>query len=53
LAAIDVGDLLIASSIEGHAMKHGGTALKPAILGRAVDPLPVGAGLIRVLLGAR
>jgi hypothetical protein len=53
LAAIDVGDLLIASSIEGHAMKHDGSLPKPAILGRAVDPLPVGAGLIRVLLGAR
>jgi len=52
-AAIEVGDLLIASSIEGHAMKHDGTLPKPAILGRAVDPLPVGAGLIRVLLGSR
>lgn len=52
-APIEVGDLLIASSIEGHAMKHDGTVAKPAILGRAVDPLPVGAGLIRVLLGAR
>ena len=52
-ASIDVGDLLIASSIEGHAMKHDGTVPKAAILGRAVDPLPVGAGLIRVLLGAR
>jgi hypothetical protein len=53
VASIDVGDLLIASSIEGHAMKHDGTLPTPAILGRAVDPLPVGAGLIRVLLGAR
>ena len=52
-AAIDVGDLLIASSVEGHAMKHDGRLPKAAILGRAVDPLPVGAGLIRVLLGAR
>jgi hypothetical protein len=34
-------------------MKHDGTVPKAAILGRAVDPLPVGAGLIRVLLGAR
>ena len=34
-------------------MKHDGTLPKPAILGRAVDPLPVGTGLIRVLLGAR
>jgi hypothetical protein len=52
-AAIEVGDLLMASSIEGHAMKLDGSVPKAAILGRAVDPLSVGSGLIRVLLGAR
>jgi hypothetical protein len=50
---ISVGDLLIASPLAGHAMKHDGTLAAPAILGRAVDPMTVGAGLIRVLLGAR
>jgi hypothetical protein len=53
VAPIEVGDLLIASPLAGHAMKHDGSVPTPAILGRAVDPLPVGAGLIRVLLGAR
>jgi len=53
VAPIEVGDLLIASTLAGHAMKHDGSLPTSAILGRAVDPLPVGAGLIRVLLGAR
>jgi hypothetical protein len=52
-APIDVGDLLIASPLTGQAMKHDGNLPAAAILGRAVDPLPLGGGLIRVLLGAR
>ncbi len=52
-ARIEVGDLLIASSLPGHAAKHDGTAPAVAVVGRAVDPLPFGTGLIRVLLGGR
>jgi len=50
---IGAGDLLVASSLEGHAMKHDGRMPAAAILGRAVDPLQGGAASIRVLLGAR
>jgi hypothetical protein len=50
---IEVGDLLTASALAGRAMKHDGSLPAATVLGRAVDPLPVGEGSIRVLLGAR
>ncbi|HZN02628.1 MAG TPA: hypothetical protein VFD06_03470, partial [Candidatus Polarisedimenticolia bacterium] len=49
---ITSGDLLVVSTIPGHAM----AAASPApgqILGKALDPLQGGTGLIRVLIGAR
>jgi hypothetical protein len=50
-AAIAVGDLLTTSSVTGHAMK----AIDPlrafgAVIGKALEPLPSGAGLIRILV---
>ena len=51
--SIEVGDRLTASSIQGHAMKHDGSLPNSTILGRAVDPLSAGTGLIRVLLSIR
>jgi hypothetical protein len=49
--AISVGDLLTTSTIAGHAMK----ATDPsrafgAVIGKALQPLPTGAGLIRILI---
>ena len=50
-AAIDVGDLLTASSTPGHAMK----ATDPrrafgAVIGKALRPLRTGTGLIPILV---
>jgi len=49
--AIEVGDLLTTSSVAGHAMK----ATDPlrgfgAVIGKALQPLPAGTGLIRILI---
>ncbi|MBI4470276.1 MAG: hypothetical protein HY650_13240 [Acidobacteria bacterium] len=48
---IEIGDLLVTSSTPGHAMK--GTdrgRMLGAIVGKALEPLTSGAGVIRVLL---
>jgi len=48
---IERGDLLVTSSTLGHAMK--GTdrmRMLGAIVGKALDPLPQGTGVIRVLV---
>jgi hypothetical protein len=50
--AIAVGDRLTASPAAGTAMKVD-PAAGAAILGRAIEPLDSGTGLVRVLLGAR
>lgn len=50
---IDVGDRLVASPTSGHAMRDDGSVKGVTILGRAIDPLASGAGLIRVLVAAR
>jgi len=49
--AIQVGDLLVTSSTAGHAMK--GTDLSKmlgAVIGKALEPLPRGTGVIQVLV---
>ena len=51
--AIAVGDRLTSSPSPGVAMKADLGVEGPALLGRAIDPLPTGSGLIRVLLGGR
>ena len=51
--AVRVGDRLVASSIPGVAMKADPSTVNAAVLGRAVEPLEAGSGLIRVLVGVR
>lgn len=52
--AISRGDLLVSATTPGYAMK--GTdkqKMLGAIIGKALDPLPKGTGMIRVLLSSR
>lgn len=49
---ISVGDLLVASSTRGHAMRANEGAAS-GILGKAIDPLTEGTGPIRVLVSLR
>ncbi len=48
--AIAIGDLIVASENPGHAMKSE-TVSPGQILGKALEPLPAGTGMIRVLIG--
>ena len=50
--SIRVGDLLTLSATPGHAMRAG-TAAPGTILGKAVEPLEEGTGLIKVLVMLR
>ena len=57
---IQVGDLLVTSSLPGHAMKAlpemiNGIAIYPtgAILGKALEPLQHGTGVIKVMVTLR
>jgi hypothetical protein len=48
---IDVGDLLTTSSVPGHAMKATDSSMAfGAVLGKALEPLNAGRGLIPVLI---
>ena len=50
-AAIAVGDLLTSSSVAGHAMKASDTSRAfGAVIGKALQPLLSGVGLIRILI---
>ena len=49
--AIAVGDLLTSSSVVGHAMKASDSPRAfGAVIGKALQPLPSGVGLIRILI---
>jgi hypothetical protein len=48
--AIAPGDLLTTSATHGHAMRAGSTAPMGTILGKALEPLAQGTGVIRVLV---
>lgn len=49
--AIQIGDLLVTSSTPGHAMKGTDRSrMFGAVLGKALQPLPSGAGVIEVML---
>lgn len=57
---IQIGDLLVTSSLAGHAMKAqpkmvDGVAIYPtgAILGKALEPLQTGTGIIKVMVTLR
>lgn len=52
--AIEIGDLMVSSSLEGHAMKAADPSRAfGAVIGKAIDPLEEGTGLIRVLVSLR
>jgi hypothetical protein len=52
--AISRGDLLVSANTPGYAMKGTDrTKMLGAIIGKALDPLPTGTGVIRVLLSAK
>jgi hypothetical protein len=49
--AIESGDVLVSSAVPGHARAAAGMDLPAhAVLGRALDPLASGRGVLRVLL---
>ena len=51
---ISRGDLLVTSSTQGYAMRASDmTKLSGAIIGKALQPLPSGAGKIEVLVTLR
>jgi hypothetical protein len=50
---VDVGDRLIVSPTPGYAMKDDGSVKGATVLGRAIDPLTSGSGIIRVLVAIR
>ena len=50
--AIQVGDLLTTSLTPGHAMRSAGL-MPGTILGKALEPLDTGTGLIKVLVMLR
>ena len=48
---IQIGDLLVTSSIAGHAMKRTDRSrMLGAVVGKALEPLPQGTGVIQVLV---
>lgn len=51
--SIQVGDLLTTSPTPGHAMRAGGAPATGTILGKALEPLDQGTGLIKVLVMLR
>lgn len=51
--AIDVGDLLVASSTPGHAMRSKGTPPAGTVIAKALESLEGGTGTIRVLAVSR
>ena len=52
--AITRGDLLVSAATPGYAMKGTDrTKMLGAIIGKALDPLPKGTGVIRVLLSSK
>ena len=47
---IQPGDLLVASSTAGHAMKAGEDPPQGSVIGKALDPLSEGFGFIRMIV---
>ncbi len=52
-ASISRGDLLVASPTLGHAMKAPKPAEQGTVIGKALEPLQVGTGMIKVLVMLR
>ncbi|HEX4824716.1 MAG TPA: hypothetical protein VFV19_10400 [Candidatus Polarisedimenticolaceae bacterium] len=51
--AIAMNDLLVASATPGYAMRAGENPSQGTVVGKALEPLPSGTGLIRVLVMTR
>lgn len=51
--AIGRGDLLVTSSVPGHAMRAGSNPPAGTVLGKAMQPLDEGTGVIEVYVSAR
>lgn len=51
--AIRRGDLLVASATPGHAMRAGTAPPPGSVLGKAMQPLAVGTGVVEILVSAR
>jgi hypothetical protein len=50
-AAIAVGDLLTSSGVAGHAMRANDPSRAfGSVIGKALEPLPSGSGLIRIFI---
>jgi hypothetical protein len=50
---IAIGDLLVASSTPGHAMRGGPDPPAGTVIGKALQALPSGTGVIQMLVQAR
>jgi len=50
---IEANDLLMASSLAGHAMHAGDNPRQGTVIGKALEPLSEGTGLIKVLVMSR
>ncbi len=50
---IEANDLLMASSLAGHAMRTGENSKQGTVIGKALEPLREGTGVIRVLVMSR
>lgn len=48
--SIEIGDLLVASATPGHAMKAGSNPPLGTIIGKALEPLESGTGVIKMLV---
>ena len=51
--AIRPGDLLVASSTPGHAMKAAASPAVGSVVGKALEPLDGGSGVIKMLVMLR
>jgi hypothetical protein len=51
--AISRGDLLVTSSVPGHAMRAGSSPPAGTVLGKAMQPLDQGTGVIEIYVSAR
>ena len=50
---IETNDLLMASSLAGHAMRAGANPAQGTVVGKALEPMAGGTGLIKVLVMSR
>jgi hypothetical protein len=51
--AIAPNDLLVASPTAGHAMRAGENPAQGTVVGKALEPMEAGTGIIRVLVMSR